>query len=78
MTFNAGSLGVLESFWKVMEIENAIFQDLECFGKERIFKMALEIYSIFIWKSSKNILEEIVALCRIKHRICYVCSSYYL
>ena len=24
-------------FWKVMEIDNAIFQDLESFGKERIF-----------------------------------------
>ena len=32
----------LESFLKVVESENVIFQDLESFGKERIFKMALE------------------------------------
>ena len=28
--------------WKVMEIDNAIFQDLESFGKGRFFKMAME------------------------------------
>ena len=30
-----------------MEIENAIFQDLESFGKERIFKIAVEKFWIF-------------------------------
>ena len=38
----------LYGFWKVMEIENAVFQDLESFGKEKIFKMAMERFSIFI------------------------------
>ena len=43
--------------WKVIEIENAIFQDLESFGKERIFKMAVEKFWIFVWKNYRNILE---------------------
>ena len=38
-----------------MEIENAIFHDLESFGKERIFRMAME--KCFVWKNSKNILK---------------------
>jgi len=37
-----------------MEIENAFFQDLESFGKERIFKMVIEKFWIFVWKNSKN------------------------
>ena len=58
MTFdNQGQYGFLESFWKVMEIENAIFQDLEIFGKERIFKMNMEKFWIFVWRDSKNILK---------------------
>ena len=44
-------------FWKVVEIENAIFQDLESFGKERIFKMAMARVWIFVWKSTKKILK---------------------
>ena len=40
-----------------MEIENAIFQDLESFRKERIFKMVVEKCLIFVWKNSKNILK---------------------
>ena len=28
-------------FWKVMETDNAVFQDLESFGKGRFFKMAM-------------------------------------
>jgi len=28
--------------WKVIEIDSAIFQDLESFGKEKFFKMAME------------------------------------
>ena len=45
-------------FWKVMEIENAIFQHLGSFGKERIsFKMALEKFCIFVWKNSNHILK---------------------
>ena len=44
-------------FWKVVEIENSIFQDLESFGKERIFKMAMEKFWISVWENSKNILK---------------------
>ena len=39
-----------------MEIENAIFQDLGSFEKERIFKMDMAKFWI-VWKSSKNILK---------------------
>ena len=31
-----------------MEIDNAIFQDQECFGKERIFNEAREKFWIFV------------------------------
>ena len=34
-------------FWKVMEINNAIFQDLESFGKEKFFKMVVENFLDF-------------------------------
>jgi len=44
-------------FWKVMTIDNAIFQDLEGLGKEKFFKMPLEKFWIFVWESSKNILK---------------------
>ena len=48
----------LYGFWKDMEIENAIFQHLESFGKERMsFKMAMEKLCIFVWKSSNHILK---------------------
>ena len=40
-----------------MEIEDAIFQDLESVGKERILKTAVERFWSFVWKCSKNILE---------------------
>ena len=40
-----------------MAIDNAIFQGLESFGKERIFKMAMKTFWIFVWKNSKNIIE---------------------
>ena len=33
-------------FWKVIEIENVIFQDLESFGKERVFKIFMEKFWI--------------------------------
>ena len=38
-----------------MEIENAIFQDLENFGK-RIFEMTMENFWTFVRKNHKNIL----------------------
>ena len=40
-------------FWKAMEIDNAIFQNLESFGKEKLFKMAMEKFWIFAWANSK-------------------------
>ena len=43
--------------WKAVEIENSIFQGLESFGNERIFKMAIEKFWIFVCKNSKNILK---------------------
>ena len=42
---------VFWKFWKVMEIDNAISKDLERFGKERIFKMAMEKLWILFGKS---------------------------
>ena len=43
-------------FWKVMEIENAIFHNLESFGKEMIFEMAMRKCWI-VWKKSNHILK---------------------
>ena len=37
-----------------MEIDNAIFQDVESFGKERFFKMAVEKFWIFLWEDSSR------------------------
>jgi len=37
-----GVCSAFGKFWKVLETESAIFQDLESFGEERIFKMAIE------------------------------------
>ena len=34
---STGSLRVLESYWKVIEIENVIIQDLESFGQAMAF-----------------------------------------
>ena len=36
------------TFWKVMEIDNAIFQYLESFETGRFFKMAMEKFGIFV------------------------------
>ena len=38
-----------------MEVENAIFQDLENFGEKTAFKIAMEKFWIFAWKNTKNI-----------------------
>ena len=40
-----------------MGIGCAIFHGLESFGKERIFKMAMECFWIFVWKNFLNILK---------------------
>ena len=50
--FYAGFLLVLESF-RVVEIDIAIFQGLECFEKERSNKMAIERLRIFVWENSE-------------------------
>ena len=39
--------------WKVMEIGNATFQDLESFGKEKFFKLVVEKFWIFVWENSE-------------------------
>ena len=44
---------VLTGYEKFLEIKNAIFQDLESFGKGRFFKMALEKFLIVVWENSK-------------------------
>ena len=44
-------------FWNAMENENAIFQELNSFGKDRNFRIAKEELWIFVWKNSKNILK---------------------
>ena len=51
----AGSIRVLGKFWKVMGIKIAIFEDLQSFGRDRIFKM--EKFWMFVWKNSENILK---------------------
>ena len=40
-------------FWKVLEIDNAIFQNLESFEKWRFFRMAMEKLCIVTWENSK-------------------------
>ena len=39
-----------------MEIRNAIFQDLESFGKERLFQNGYGKFWMFVWKDPKSIL----------------------
>ena len=36
-----------------MEIDNALFQDLENLRKEKFFKMAMKMFWIFVWKNSR-------------------------
>ena len=40
-----------------MEIGNAIFQDLESYGEEKVFKMAMEKFLICVWENTQNILK---------------------
>ena len=65
-------------FWKVLEIENGIFQDFESFVKERILKVAMEKFWNFVWKNSKKYPTIDVAYFYSNHCICFVCSFYYL
>ena len=39
--------------WKVMEINNAICQDLDRLRKGRLFKMTMEKFWNLVWKTSK-------------------------
>ena len=52
---STGSVLVLESYWKVIEIENVIFQDLEVLDKRWLFIMAMEKFRIFAWKGANHI-----------------------
>ena len=36
-----------------MEIDSAIFQDLESFGKREVFQHGYETVCIFVWENSK-------------------------
>ena len=36
-----------------MEIDTAIFQDLENFEKDKFLKLAMEAFWIFAWENSK-------------------------
>ena len=43
-------------FWEVLEvteIDNAIFKEMENFGKEKFSKTAMERFFIFVWENSK-------------------------
>ena len=40
-------------FWKVKVIDNAIFQNLESFGKDKFLEIAMEKFWIFVWENSK-------------------------
>ena len=63
---------VLTDFGKllnVMEIENAIFQNLENFGKCKFFYMAMEKFWIYVLGKLSNCLKMDVTLCHIKHRV---------
>ena len=40
-------------FWKVMNIKNAIFQDVASFGKEGIFKVAMASCEFYLEKLKK-------------------------
>ena len=57
-------------FWKVMEIDDAIFQDLESFGEESVFG--------FLFRKILKYPKINIRPCRIKHCACYFCSFYYL
>ena len=43
-------LAGFREFWKVTEIKNAIFHDLESFGRERIFKIAMKKFWLLFVK----------------------------
>ena len=70
-------------FWKFMEIENAIFQDLENFGKERIFykgerivKMPFQNFEFLFGKILKNFLKW-MQLSFVFNTVCVMFFSFY-
>ena len=42
-------------FWKTMEIDNAIFQGLDRFGKGRFFKLIMESFEFLFGKFSDTL-----------------------
>jgi len=46
LSVNQGSNG----FWKVMEIDNVIFHDMDSFGKGKFFKISIEMFWILFRK----------------------------
>ena len=60
-------------FWKVMEIENAVFQDLESFRKEMIFYNDFGKVLAFCLQKFLTYPKMDVAYFCSKHRMCYVC-----
>ena len=65
------------TFWKVMEIDNAIFQYLESFGTGKFFKMAMEslgfLFEKILWikidvvLNSKYVLFPLFTVYNIRH-----------
>ena len=39
--------------WKLVEICNAVFQDMKSIGKKRFVKISMEKLWIFVWGNSK-------------------------
>ena len=60
-----------------MENDNAIFQDLENFGKEAFSKWSWKSFG-FLFGKILNYPKMDITLCRIEHCICCVCSFYCL
>ena len=48
-----GEIQGLYRLWKVMDVDSAIFQDLESFAKRRFFNMAMKNFWIFVLKILK-------------------------
>ena len=63
-------------FWKVIELGNTIFQDLEICGKGRYFKIAISKFFTLVSENSKYPKMDITQHCT-KHSICFVYSFYY-
>ena len=64
--------------WKVIKVENAIFQDLKSLGKREHFQNGYGNVLDFFGKIRKSIPRLNVAQWRIKHSLCHFCSFRYL